>query len=54
MASAAEDKYIYIVFIVDESRVYANDFEDIKRALEIAENKDESGRIQYRLKKSGE
>lgn len=54
LASAAEDKYIYIVFIVDESKVYSNDFEDIKRALEIAENKDESGRIQYRLKKSGE
>lgn len=51
LANSPKDKYIYIVFIVDESRVYANDFEDIRRALEIAENEDENGRVRYRLKK---
>ena len=35
----AEDKYIYLVFSVDITKVYANDFDDVEKVLTDFETK---------------
>lgn len=44
----AEDKYIYLVFSVDITKVYANDFNDIEKVLSNFETK-YGDRVRYRL-----
>ncbi len=44
----AEDKYIYLVFSVDITKVYANDFDDIEKVLTDFETK-YGDRVKYRL-----
>lgn len=44
----AEDKYIYLVFSLDESKVYSNDYDDVEKVLMDTETK-YSGRVRYRL-----
>ena len=44
----AEDKYIYLVFSVDITKVYANDFDDVEKVLTDFETK-YGDRVRYRL-----
>lgn len=44
-----EDRYIYIVFSVDEENVYSSDFYDINKALSDIETKYGIDRIRYRV-----
>ena len=48
--SGTEDKYIYIVFNVNESKVYSNDYDDIVSALETVEAKYDNGQVSVRIK----
>lgn len=43
----AEDKYIYLVFSVDITKVYAKDFNDVEKVLSDFETK-YSGKVRYR------
>lgn len=45
----AEDKYIYLVFSVDKTKVYANDFDDVEKVLTDFETKYDD-RVRYRLR----
>lgn len=45
----AEDKYIYLVFSVDKSKVYSNDYDDVEKILIDCETKYGSDRVRYRL-----
>lgn len=45
----AEDKYIYLVFSVDFSKVYSNDYDDIEKVLMDCETKYGGDRVRYRL-----
>lgn len=44
----AEDKYIYLVFSVDKSKVYSNDYDDVEKVLMDCEMK-YGDRVRYRL-----
>lgn len=44
----AEDKYIYLVFSVDITKVYANDFDDVEKVLTDFEIK-YGDKVRYRL-----
>ncbi len=44
----AEDKYIYLVFSVDITKVYANDFDDVEKVLIDFETK-YGDKVRYRL-----
>lgn len=44
----AEDKYIYLVFSVDITKVYANDFDDVEKVLTDFETK-YGDKVRYRL-----
>lgn len=44
----ADDKYIYLVFSVDVTKVYANDFDDVEKVLTDFETK-YGDRVRYRL-----
>lgn len=48
----AEDKYIYLVFSVDITKVYANDFDNVEKVLTDFETK-YGDRVRYRLSISG-
>lgn len=50
----SEDKYIYIVFSVDDNKVYNNDYNDIDNALKMAESKYGDGRVRYKIQKKSE
>ncbi len=43
----AEDKYIYLVFSVDMTKVYANDFDDVEKVLVYFETK-YGNRVRYK------
>ena len=44
----AEDKYIYLVFSVDKTKVYSNDYDDVEKVLTDFETK-YNGSVRYRL-----
>lgn len=44
-----EDKYIYLVFSVDTSKVYSNDYDDVEKVLMDCETKYGDDRVRYRL-----
>jgi len=44
----AEDKYIYLVFSVDKSKVYSNDYDDVEKVLMEFET-EYDGKVRYRL-----
>lgn len=54
LENSPKDKYIYLVFFVDDDKVYNNDFNDIDNALKVAESKYNDGRVRYRLQKKSE
>ena len=43
-----EDKSIYLVFSLDETKVYSNDYDDVVKVLTDYETKYE-GRIRYKI-----
>ena len=45
----AEEKYIYLVFSVDRSKVYSNDYDDVEKVLTACETKYGDARVRYRL-----
>lgn len=47
----SEDKYIYIIFSVDETKVYADDHKIIQEVLEETESKSDNEKIRYKLNK---
>lgn len=51
LSLSGEEKYIYIVFTIDESKIYANDFEDIDDAINEEVDKAQTERVRYRLTK---
>ena len=53
LQESAEDKYIYLVFSVDMTKVYANDFDDVEKVLTDFETK-YGDRVRYRLSTIGE
>ena len=44
-----EDKYIYLVFSVNTSKVYSNDYDDIDRILKDFETKYDSEKVRYKI-----
>lgn len=44
-----QDKYIYLVFSVDKSKVYSNDYDDVEKVLMDCETKYTSARVKYKL-----
>lgn len=44
----AEDKYIYLVFSVDKTKVYSNDYDDVEKVLADFETKYDN-RVRYKL-----
>lgn len=44
----AEDKYIYLVFSVDKSKVYSNDYDNIEKILKDYEAKYGSDKVRYK------
>lgn len=44
----AEDKYIYLVFSVDKTKVYSNDYDDVEKVLTDFETK-YGDKVRYRL-----